>query len=211
MNVKHWRKAGAAAALSLALAAPANAFPLFGDHEPASVRPAIEYHNAEYGEYLITVSPREIAALDAGSAPGWVRARRAFSTVDAPASAPVVSGYHATAFPVCRYFIPPAAHFLSASPGECAQIVAVIPDAVLETEAAFYAWLPNASGQCPKLFAKIGGFRFDPVYRLYDGAQGTAHRLTTSKAERDAMVADGWVSAGYGADGVAMCVPSSGS
>ena len=170
MNGKRWRKAATLAALSMMLAAPADAFLLFGDHEPASVEPAIEYHNAKLGEYLVTVSPGEIAALDGGSAPGWVRTGFAFFTVDGPASARVVGGLQA-ALPVCRYFIPPASHFLSALPGECAEIGARIAGAVLESEAAFYAWLPNADGTCPRLYAKIGGFAFVPVYRL-----GTAPR-----------------------------------
>ena len=62
MNGKSWRKAGAVLAMSTMLAAPADAFLLFGDHEPASVEPAIEYHNAKLGEYLVTVSPGEIGA-----------------------------------------------------------------------------------------------------------------------------------------------------
>jgi len=208
MNGKRWRKAAVVAALSTMLVAAADAFPLFGDHEPASVEPAIEYHNAALGEYLVTVSRDEIAALDAGSVPGWARTGLAFHTVVGPARAGVVSGGAATASPVCRYFIPPASHFLSASADECAAVGTQIPGAVLESEAAFYAWLPNAAGACPRLYAKIGGVRFAAVYRLYGSAHGNAHRLTTSKAERDAMVADGWVPEGYGADGVAMCVPS---
>ena len=83
-----------------------------------------------------------------------------------------------------------------------------VAGAVLETEAAFYAWLPDEKGLCPRLFAKIGGFSFAPVYRLWNSRQRNAQRLTMSEAERDAMVAEGWISEGNGADGVAMCVPS---
>ena len=208
MNGKRWRKAGALAALSLSLAAPVDAVLLYGDGDPVSVEPAIEYHNAALGEYFFTVSADEIAALDAGSARGWVRTRFAFFTVDGPASVHVVSGKRAKASPVCRYFIPPASHFLSASSEECAAIGALVARAVLESDAAFYAWLPGDDGGCPRPFAKIGGFEFAPVYRLWDNDRQAAHRLTASKSERDAMVADGWISEGYGKDGVAMCVPS---
>ena len=202
-----WRKAAVAAALSTILAAPADAFTLFGD-ETANVAPAVEYYNAALGEQLVTQTPAEIAALDAGAAAGWVRRRFAFLALDGPASAFVVPGHRASALPVCRYYIPPASHFLSASAGECADVARRVPGAILETDAAFYAWLPDGEGGCPRLFAKIGGFEFAPVYRVLDRRFENAHRLTASKAERDAMVADGWVSEGYGADGVAMCVPS---
>ena len=58
MNGKRWRKAGLLAALSLSLAAPVDAFLLFADGEPVTVEPAVEYHNAELGEYFVTVSCR---------------------------------------------------------------------------------------------------------------------------------------------------------
>jgi hypothetical protein len=207
MNGNRWRKAGIAAALSMMLAGPSSAFPLFGG-EPANVQPVFEYENAALGEHVVTRSPAEIDALDAGLIPGWVRMRFAFFTVDGPVSAYVAPGYRAPASPVCRYYIPPGSHFLSASADECAEVGARVAGAVLETGAAFHAWLPDGEGRCPRLFAKIGGFELAPVYRMLDSRQGNAFRLTTSKVERDAMVGSGWVSDGYGADGVAMCVPS---
>ena len=208
MNGGHWRKAGTAVALSLALATASHAFPLFGDHDSANELLAIEYYNAKAGEFIVTVSPDESKALEVGSAPGWEGTGFSFYVVDGPAGAGRVSGMHATALPVCRYFIPPASHFLSASASECAVVGASIPGAVLESEAAFHAWLPNDDGSCPRLFAKIGGFKFAPVYRMWDSVQGTAHRLTTSRELRDAMVASGWIPEGSGDDGVAMCVPA---
>ena len=208
MNGKRWRKAAVATALSLQLASPAGAFLLFGG-EPASITPVIEYYNEELGEYFVTASYDEIVALDAGAAPAWMRTRDfAFYTVDSGASAQVMPGGRGTASPVCRYFIPPASHFLSASAEECKVIGERIPSAVLETEAAFYAWLADDAGECPRLVTQVDGFSFAAVYRLWDSRQGSAHRLTTSKAERDAMVAGGWISEGSGVDGVAMCVPS---
>ena len=208
MNGKRWRKAGAAAALSILTAAPVGAYQMFGG-EPASATLATEYYNAALGEYLVTVSADEIAALDGGSAPGWARSKTAaFYTIDAPAAAMVTGGGLQFASPVCRFFIPPASHFLSALPNECATLGENSGGIVLETEAAFYAWLPGEDGACPRLHTLVGGFEFAPVYRLWDSHSGVAHRLTTSKTERDAMVAEGWTSEGYGEDGVAMCVPS---
>ena len=208
MNGQRWRKAGAAAALSLALAAPSAALVLFGDDDPGSVQLAVEFYHAEAGEFFVTASPDESEALEAGSTPGWERTGLSFYAVDGPAGAGRVTGMHPVAVPVCRYFIPPASHFVSGSASECAAVAASIPGAVLETEAAFYAWLPDDEGRCPRLFAKIGGFEFAPVYRMWDSARGNTQRLTTSKALRDAMAEDGWIAEGSGADGVAMCVPS---
>jgi Repeat of unknown function (DUF5648) len=211
MNGKHWRKAGAAAALSLALAAQSEAFQFYGP-EPVSVAPAVEYYNAELGEYFLTTSVDELVTLDAKLIPGWVRTKSvAFYTVDTSAAVYVDDGWLQSALPVCRFFIPPASHLLSLVPDECAALGEGSYGAVLETDAAFYAWSPDAQGRCPQVTAEVLFVQFDPVYRLWDARKGLAHRLTTSKAERDAMVAEGWVSEGYGDDGVAMCVPPSGS
>jgi len=208
MNAKRWRKAGAAAALSILVAGPASAYQVFGG-ERESATLATEYYNAALGEYLVTVSADETAALDGGSAPGWTRTgKAAFYTVGTPMAAIVELGGLQFAAPVCRFFIPPASHFLSALPSECATLAENSAGIVLETDAAFYAWLPDDEGRCPRLYTKVGGFDFAPVYRLWNSHSGVAHRLTTSRTERDAMVADGWTSEGYGEEGVAMCVPS---
>jgi chorismate synthase len=45
------------------------------------------------------------------------------------------------------------------------------------------------------------------VYREWNRRPDTNHRYTTSKAERDRMVALGGVAEGYGPDAVAMCAP----
>jgi len=211
MNGLDWRKAGAAAALSMTLAAPAHAFLQFGDDEPANLEPATEYFNAKLGEFFVSVSAGETAALDTGSAPGWERTGHSFYTVDGPARVNVANGSRLTAVPVCRYFIPPASHFLSVSAAECAAVGEGIPGAVLETEAAFFAFTPRDDGGCPQLYSKVGGLAFAPVYRLWDSIQGIAHRYTTVKEVRDAMVENGWISEGNGPDGVAMCVPAFGT
>jgi hypothetical protein len=210
MNANCWRKAGTAAALSLALAAPSEAFLFFGP-ETVTVEPAVEYYNAKYNEYFVTTSADEIAVLNSGATPGWVRTKGvAFFTIDKPAAV-FVEDFLQSALPVCRYYIPPASHFISLVPDECAGLrEGVIDTAIFESDAAFYAWSPDALGRCPMVTAEVLVTEFTAVYRLWEG-KGSAHRFTTSKAERDAMVADGWVSEGYGNDGVAMCVPPSGS
>ncbi len=80
---------------------------------------------------------------------------------------------------------------------------------MFETANALHAWLPDqATGACPVLRVKIGGFEFAPVYRLWNARPDSNHRLTTSRAERAAMIEQGWVAEGYGPEGVAMCVPN---
>ena len=202
MNGKRWRNTGVAMALSLALAAPLGA-------ESFTANPALatEYYNVELGEFVVTTSMDESKKLDTGSTPGWGRTGFSFYVVDGPdPSGPANSG-DPVAVPVCRFLIPPASHFLSASLDECAAVRANIAGAVLEAEAAFYVWLPGADGRCPQLNA---AFALAPVYRMWDSVQGTAHRLTTVKDLRDAMAANGWIAEGYGADGVSMCVPALG-
>jgi hypothetical protein len=204
--------AAAAGLIALLAVNPLGALPLFElvSNPNDSPTPIYEYYNAAEGHYFVTGAPEEIALLDSVNTAAWVRRADApaFMAFDGPARALHVPGDQAYARPVCRYFIPPASHFLSASIDECNEVGAKYPEFVFETETAFYAWLPNqATGACPAMVAKIGGFEFQPVYRLWNGRADTNHRLTTSKSERAAMIEQGWISEGYGPEGVAMCAP----
>ena len=105
MNMRHWRKAGAVAALAMVLAAPAHSFLLFGDDDPAKLALGTEYYNAKLGEFVVTVSLDEKNALETGSTPGWERTGFSFYAVDGPAGMGRVSGNHPTAVAVCRYHI----------------------------------------------------------------------------------------------------------
>jgi hypothetical protein len=109
--------------------------------------------------------------------------------------------------PVCRFYLPPGSgdsHFLSASASECAEVHARYPHFVLESSAAFYTVLPDlATGACPK----GEGFFLAPMFRVWNGRADTNHRYTLDSSQRDQMVAQGWVSEGYGPDGVAFCAP----
>ncbi|HTQ01218.1 MAG TPA: hypothetical protein VMN56_18005 [Casimicrobiaceae bacterium] len=212
MHKQSTRKLLAAAGFgALLCATSAGAYPQFDvsvDEAEAPI-PAVEYYNAEHDQYFVTTSQDEMAVLDAGVIAGWARSGNAPGFL-AFADAVRVRGMdaaHAGATPVCRFFIPPASHFLSASPDECAAVAAAHPEFTLESPAAFYAWAPRDDGTCPQLYTKIGGFEFQPVYRLWNKRPDTNHRFTASKAERDEMVDEGWVSEGAGDDGVAMCVP----
>jgi hypothetical protein len=202
-----------AALCAFACATSAAAYPLFFINPNETEEPiaAVEYYNAANDQYFVTTSADEMAVLDAGIIAGWKRTgeKEAFLAFEDPVQ--LVGGMdagHAGASPVCRFFIPPASHFLSASADECAAVAALHPEFVLETTTAFFAWLPLADGTCAQPYTTIGGFQFQAVYRLWNNRADTNHRLTASKSARDAMVEQGWVPEGYGDDGVAMCVPS---
>lgn len=197
---------------ALLVASPAGAIELFatdsGHDQPV---PAVEYYNAEHDQFFLTTLREEVDAIDAGQRGGWARVAigPAFLAFNVPVRARMVEASRADAKPVCRFYVPPAAHFLTISAEECELVALRYPGYVLETRAAFYAWQPDLSGGCPQLFARIGGFKYQPVYRLWDKHRhGADHRYTASKVERDALVGQGWISEGYGEDGVAMCVPA---
>ena len=164
----------------------------------AHAETVVEYYNAALDHYFITPLGNEIDALDSGRIAGWTRTGLAFDASSAPA--PGLS-------PVCRFYIPPEhgnSHFLSASPAECAAVLAKVPvdpnfsNYVYETPDEFYIALPDAStGACPA--------GTSPVYRLWNQRPDSNHRYTAEPATRAAMIARGYAPEGYGALGVAMC------
>jgi hypothetical protein len=114
--------------------------------------------------------------------------------------------------PVCRIYLPPGlgdSHFFSASAAECEAARDRHPAAIVESDRAFYAALPDAvTGACGtgKWPGTPFGVQACPVYRLWNGRADSNHRYTRSIAVRDQMVSRGYVSEGYGPEGVAMCV-----
>jgi glucose/arabinose dehydrogenase len=154
----------------------------------------IEYYHASLDHYFITTLAVEIAALDNGTLHGWSRTGQTFH-----AYASAVAGTS----PVCRLYIPPAigdSHFLSASPSECAATKARFPQFIVESDDVMRMMLPDATnGACPA--ATIA------VYRLWNQRIDSNHRYVTDPALRAAMITRGYLSEGYGADGVAMCTP----
>jgi hypothetical protein len=180
------------------LAAAAALVACFGT--PLRAEPVVEYYHPQLDHYFITPLANEIDALDSGRIAGWMRTGLAFD-----ASATGGAGLS----PVCRFYIPPEhgdSHFLSASPAECAAVLARIgtdpnfSGYEEETAAEFYIALPDtATGACP------GGTL--PVYRLWNQRADSNHRYTADRATRDAMIARGYKPEGYGPDGVAMCTP----
>ena len=160
---------------------------------PTPIR-AIEYIDRARDHYFITASAPDIDALDAGRIAGWQRTGLSF-LVEGTAVAEL-----GVVQPVCRFYIPPFegdSHFFSAFPAECSQIGAKHPEYVRESDAAFYVALPDPStGACGWLV---------PVFRLWNQRLDSNHRYTTNLFIRDVMLQRGYVSEGYGADGVAFC------
>jgi probable HAF family extracellular repeat protein len=166
-----------------------------------NVGDAVEYYNAQRDHYFMTAYATEIALLDAGHFPGWVRTGQQFPVYLVDTS---VGGVPSGLSPVCRYYGLASAgldtHFFSASTVECAEVMEKWPTQwILETPNAFYAYPPNTNdGTCPNAAV--------PVYRLYNNRPDVNHRYTASLAIRQQMIDAGWIPEGYGNMAVGMCV-----
>ena len=169
----------------------------------AAIVGAVEYYDAALDHYFVTAFPLEIAALDGGQFPGWVRTGLGFNVF---ATGSGVTG----STPVCRFYGLPSAgldsHFYSASPLECQQVQQRFPGAwELESSDVFELFLPDTTtGQCP-----AGSI---PVYRAWNGRVDSNHRYTTDLSVLQTMVAKGYVAEGYGPGPAptAMCSPTGG-
>lgn len=159
---------------------------------------AVEYYHAGLDHYFVTADAGEVDRLDRGELPDWHRTGETIPVLLSDA------GTDSSAVSVCRFYGRPErglnSHFYSASLDECEAVGAGFNGAwTLETDEAFYVFAAiEASGSCPT------GAR--PVFRLWNARPDSNHRYTTSQAIRAEMVARGYVSEGYGPDGVAFCV-----
>jgi hypothetical protein len=169
---------------------------------PVTVVQVDEFHHPGLRHYFLTADAAEKQLLDTGVHPGWERTGESFKAY-ATGSRPGGS-----ISPVCRYYGNPLrgldSHFYSAyGPGddalECESVFVTFPSAwLLESDNAFQINLPDtATGTCP-----AGTI---PVYRLWNQRADSNHRYTTSTAIKAQMLASGFLSEGYGPDGVAMC------
>ncbi|HTP99330.1 MAG TPA: hypothetical protein VMN56_08385 [Casimicrobiaceae bacterium] len=133
------------------LAPPASAQSPLAPCGTPCYRALVEYAHIGSSHYFITSSKDDVDALDSGSTSGWVRTGEPSNAGAWMSGTDYYWGYSQAGLPlpVCRYFIPPDSHFLSASAQECDDVAAKHPEFVLETRAAFYAWLPSAEGVCP--------------------------------------------------------------
>ena len=167
---------------------------------------AVEYFNASLGHYFLTVTPLEMALLDAGVLfQGWERTGLSFWVYPADGSAPAGSN------PVCRFYGRPEAgidsHFYSASPQECQAVIDKFSWGwILESLAYFYAFLPTKDGGCPEAAGSVGAIV--PLYRTYNNRPDANHRFTTSQYIQELMqYSENWIPEGYGLYAVSMCLP----
>jgi hypothetical protein len=102
--------------------------------------------------------------------------------------------------PVCRFYAGGLidSHFFTANAAECQFVIARWPGTWnLESYAAFWIEVPDASGAC-----REGTI---PIYRFFNNRQDANHRHTPDLSVRRAMVNRGWVP--EGPNGVALCSP----
>lgn len=163
-----------------------------------------EFHHAALDHYFMTDRANEIALLRSGAIPGWAPTGKAFI-----AYASSIDGKLA---PVCRFLLQRPdgySHFFSASSQECAALAGGNGNH-LESSAIFHAGLV-ADGVCGSLtlrYTSGGSARvpLEPIYRLWNGdAAVPNHRYLADAAERDAMIARGWILESPWASGASMC------
>lgn len=170
------------------------------DARPATIVPAVEFHNAARDHYFVTSIAKEIGDLDGGVHPGWLRTGETFN-VYAPGS-----GGPPGRLPMCRYYGVPEAgldsHFYTASILECLEVGAKFAGAwQIESGEVFQVLFPNIeTGDCP-----AGTIA---VLRTWNGRADSNHRYMVKLTLRSEMLAKGHVSEGYGPLGVAFCVPA---
>lgn len=163
-----------------------------------------EYYHAGMDHYLLTANAVEFDLLDSGAVQGWRPTGKVLLAYQGRPAPEFV--------PMCRFLLlytSGYSHFLSSFADECTGLEAS-GAAILETRAAFY--MAASEGEsCPKThIVYFGGSQFFgstgvPFYRLWNGKSEANHRYVVDRAERDAMVARGWVSEGAGSEGVALC------
>ncbi len=169
----------------------------------ARAETAVEFYNKSLDHFFVSSLLPDIEALDSGRIPGWTRTGRGFEVFASQAGGgPGVN-------PVCRFYIPPQhgnSHFLSASPAECAAILAKIPTDpnysgyIHESPDAFYIALPNTgTGACPAGTV--------PVSRLWNQRADSNHRYTGDPGIKVAMQDMGYRAEGYGPNAAVMCSP----
>ena len=157
----------------------------------------VEFYNAALDHYFITAVPKEISDLDSGVHKGWARTGKSFNAYGTGSTG------RTGRRPVCREYGNPAAgldsHFYSASPLECVDTLVKFGTSwLLEASEVFEIDLPDeVTGACP-----AGDV---PIYRVWNNRADSNHRYTTSVADRDAMVAKGYIKEGYGPNSVTLC------
>lgn len=160
--------------------------------------PVTEFFNVRLGHYFLAMNTDEIAAIEAGSAgPGWVRTGFSFNAYPIPLWwGTICPGNCGVA--VSRFYgtprLGPNSHFYTANAVE-AQLLQRPGSGWSFEKLEFSVPVPDASGQC------AAGLL--PVYRVYNNRwmfNDSNHRFVADRAQRDRMLARGWID-----EGVAFC------
>ncbi len=177
------------AGIALASTVPADATP------PANAVAVIEYYRSDLDHYFITADASEIAYYDTVMAGVFERTGGVFYAYPNGIVAPSGS------YPVCRYAAGGLinSNFYSAYPGEC-EALAENNAWYLQTSAAFWIPLANASGSCAD-----GSV---PVYRFFNNRNDANQRHTVDLSERRAMINRAWVLDAPTANGAVWCAPT---
>jgi hypothetical protein len=165
----------------------------------ASTTIAVEFHCAAADRYLLTADPLLIGALDNACVQGWTRTGQ---------SLPVFAAAANVALPadsLCK----PSGHLsrdvgvrIDARTLACDPTLRRLPNVWPQNSAGLpAAAIPNAvDGSC--------GAGTLAVFGMVDNRLDLNHRYTASLSTRDQMLNQGWMPAGRGALGVAMCAPA---
>jgi hypothetical protein len=156
----------------------------------------IEYYYAALDHYFITQFKDEIAALDAGAHPGWVRTGQSFLAYRPG---------QGVGQPVQRWYGLPGAgldtHFFTMNVLDIVFLYTHPSAWEKESNDAFDLDFPSAS--VPVQNSCVTGEV--PVYRLWNQRVDSNHRYTTDPAIKAQMIAKGYVAEGYGPDAIMMC------
>ena len=169
----------------------------------AAIVTAFEFLYQPENRYFLTIDPGEATAIDNGAAgAGWKRTWFTFNAYSTAGNAPT------GAVPVCRFYgsvTPgPNSHFFTASTAECQSL----KDLQATTPITLPRW--NYEGTAFRInepdLAKNCVTGLLPVYRAYNNgfSRGISsnHRFSTSQAQIQAMVAQGWAN-----EGAVFCSP----
>ncbi|HEX6944753.1 MAG TPA: S8 family peptidase [Casimicrobiaceae bacterium] len=163
---------------------------------PAGAVAVVEYYDASADHYFITSDAAEIASLDASGGPRWKRTGHVFYGWADPAAAPAGAARN-----VCRFYAGAQeridSHYFTADPARCAFVATQGGPWALQTPAAFWIEVPDASGQC-----RNGTV---PVYAYFNNRRDANHRYTIDLSVRRAMTNRAWVADGVAANGAAFC------
>lgn len=163
---------------------------------PAGAIAIVEFYDPVLDHYFVTGDAAEIAVLDAGGY--WQRTGHVFYGWADPTLAP------AGAFPrnVCRFYagleVQIASHYFTADPARCAFVSANNQGVwQLQTSAAFWIEVPDASGGC-----RSGTV---PVYAFFNNRRDANHRFTIDLSVKRGMHNRTWVPDGVAENGAAFC------